>query len=677
MTKAKKRSPFDVKLTADAELDLTTRLCEAIRQAVAGRGDVIVENGRIDFAYSLYEQQPQHGISRDTPRFGGADLTSPIGTQMVDAMTARTTKTLFVEPFWIVEGAGEDENKAPAVEEFDHWRFEDVRGQSVVASAVRQAFIEEGAIVEVCEDCVPVQRVETIKAAIATAQDGTSLLDPDTGKPMPAMGEDGEPMPAEDPAEAHVEIKRTVTDYIRRGATLRTHSMKDFVFLPGHARSRRDVWGHAWRFWMTLGDLRRAETRGEYTNIDLLGTSNERDQRASDDRMGLSVAVDAGSDAVELELWRSQFYGDLGQGYGCYLVDVSERHSAILSIRADWLNEWRCVYFNPYPRTYSVYGYSLILTKLLTTIEEHTAYRNMNADRTTLKANAPMKRLHGSQWDPRNQPFGAGEVIDVGDMNEIAPFEFEDVSQGSLTKERECIDDATRIVGLTDIVLGLNPRLTRTRGENEMVTEQSLVRIDDSIRNIQEGLEELGAVFHAIEVKAMEEQEAEQAERGSVMGVAAPSSVAQNVELRMRAAGDFRGRFTSQMLTGVFRWKPRGSTESADPVRRINAFTNALEIMGQLGKNNPSLAARFQTPEMGDAMMQWFVDTVKPRDKKPFLSPMPPPQMPGAGPPMSGNVVGTPSGMPQLPPGMGGAPGFGGGDVLQQVLSQMPHGGVQ
>lgn len=684
-----KRSPFDVKLSDDAERELTTRLCEAIRQAVIGRGDVIQENGRIDYWYSLYEQAPQHGISRDTPRFGGADLTSPIGTQMVDALAARMTKTVFVEPFWIVEGSGDDQKKAAAVEEFDHWRFEDMRGQSIVASALRQSLIEEGSVIEVCEDCVPVQRTETVKAAIARAQDGTALLDPDTGKPMAAGGEDGEPLEAEDPTEEHVEIKRTVTDYLRRGASLRTHSMKDFLFLPGHARNSRDVWGHAWRFWMTLGDLRRAEKRGDVTNIDMLGTSNERDQKAEDDRMGMSVAVDAGSDAVQLELWRVQFYGDLGKGYGCYLVDISEKHSTILSIRADWLNKWRCVYFNPYPRTYSVYGYSLIGGKLDTTIQEHTAWRNMNADRGTLKANAPLKRLHGSQWDPRLQPFGAGEVIDVGDMKEVQPFEFEDVTPQAMDKERACIEDGTRIVGLTDIVLGLNPHVTRTKGENEMVTEQSFVRIDDPIRNVQESLEELGELVHAIEVRAMQDAEEEQAEKnaGAVMGLPAPASVAQSVELRME--GDFRGRFTSQMLTGNFRWKPRGSTESADPVRRINAFTNALGLMAELGKVNPALAQRFMSPEMGEALMQWFVDTTKPRDKKPFLMPMPqpmlPPGMPGGmpmpgGAPMPGGQPGMPPGMPQMPPGAmghgGGAPSFG-DNVLQQVLSQMPHGGAQ
>src|SRR5688572_10822376 len=107
---AKSKDPFDVKLSDESHRLLTTRLCDAIRAGHEARSSITDDGGALDFAYSLYEQQPQMGISR-AGRPGGADLTSPIGTQMVDTLTAIACKTVFVEPVWIAEGIGADAKK--------------------------------------------------------------------------------------------------------------------------------------------------------------------------------------------------------------------------------------------------------------------------------------------------------------------------------------------------------------------------------------------------------------------------------------------------------------------------------------------------------------------------------------------------------------------------------------
>src|SRR5205085_7395542 len=107
-------------------------------------------------------------------------------------------------------------------------------------------------------------------------------------------------------SEEFTEVAHHYTDTLRRGASLRLHSLKDFLFLPGHAKDRRDVWGQAVRFWMPLDELREAEKYGTYKDIDTLGTHNERQPRAEHDRNGQNVDVDSASDKVEKELWRVQ-----------------------------------------------------------------------------------------------------------------------------------------------------------------------------------------------------------------------------------------------------------------------------------------------------------------------------------------------------------------------------------
>jgi hypothetical protein len=219
---------------------------------------------------------------------------------------------------------------------------------------------------------------------------------------------------------------------------------------------------------------------------------------------------------------------------------------------------------------------------------------------------------------------------------------------------------------MNDIAIGQLSTTQRTLGENEMATQQSFVRTDDPIGNYQEALEELAEVVHAIEVQTLKEMED---------GREAPAAVSEAITTR--TGQDFDGTFTWQMIDGHFRFKPRGSTDGADPNRRRNSMVNGLGLLANWAKVIPQIQARLQQPEMADALMQWWADEFKPRDRKPFVAPLPqtqpPPGMPG-----------LPPGMPPqgaLPPGAPGAPGaaaaphFGGEQLVQQLAAQLPPAG--
>lgn len=674
---ASKKHPYAVKLDAEQRREMTSRLVEELRAGITARSAHMDELGLIDFAYALYEQQAMNPISRSGPSNNGEpNLTSPIGTENVDALSARSVQTIFrQEPVFMVDGDRQSARKAPVVEAFMQMRQERMRFQKVAKRAITAALVETGAVLEVCEDTEPIRRHQVVKARIAQAEDGGMLLDGETGKPVPDTDEDGVPMPADVAAgEGYVETQHTWTEYQRAGAYVRLRGMKDFLFLPSHAADEREVWGHAVRFYVRRDEARRRFDRGEWGPKaggcewdDVRGASQEREQRNEQDRAGVTVEHAAGQeDSSEMELWRVQAYLQLPDADELCLVQaiVSVKHQQVLCLIYDWIGAFRTVYLNPYPCPYSVYGYSQILTKLGTTIEEHTTWRNMNAYRGTLKSNAPLKRRAGSRWDPAIQPFAAGRVIDLDNLDDVQPFEFEDVTAQAVGKEQQAVVDAQRIIGMNDIAIGQVSEKSRTLGENKMATSQSFVRTDDPISNIQEALEEVGWLIHRIEVQALKD---------TGQTVPAPARVAD--QLGQQVDG-FDGDFTWQMLDGDFTFKPRGSSDQADPNMRFRRMDMSLSMVERLAKNgNPAAQQRLMSPEFEHAMMQTVVSETKPRDVEAFLKPMPPPMMPG----MPG-----PGGPPMLPPGAGpGGPGgipaptFG-GNVLNQMLKQLPAaGGVQ
>lgn len=648
------KDPYAVTLSDDQRREVTDLLCDTIRNAKIARDVHMSDGGLIDWYYSLYEQESQKGISRDAHRYGQADLTSPIGTENVDALASRAAKTIFTSPLWIVEGDQASAKKAPLVEEVMQWRQEEMRLQKTAKRVFLSALVETGSVFEACEDVEPFQRTVVVRAQLQPSEDGGLLLDAD-GTPVPLTDADGAPVPCEHPeSEPYVEVKHVYTDYRRRGASVRRRSMKDFVFLPSHAEDDAEVWGHAHRFFPRLSDLKRREQAGEIDHVDDLAAVQQRDQRTEHDRSGVTVQVDHATEDVELEVWRVQFWYDLGQGYTCYRAWVSEIDRVVLMLKVDWLTKWRTIYVNPYPCPYSVYGYSMVGTKLGTTILEHTAWRNMNADRGTLKSNAPLKRLRGALWDPRTQPFEAGAVIDVSNMNEVAPFEFEDVSQHAILKEQQCVSDAQRQIGLNDIAIGQQSAQSRTLGENRLATQSSFVRTDDPIGNIQEAMEELGAVIHAIEVQALRDRED---------GMAMPAKVAESIQLRSDPS--FNGTITAEMIDGRYQFKPRGSSEDADPNRRQQVMVNMVNTIMNFGKAIPAFQQRMTDPEFASAIMQMIVDEFKPRDRQAFLKPLaPPPMLPAGGSP----ILGAPGAAP---------PSFGGDALIASMTSALGHGAMQ
>ena len=163
------RGPFDVKLSAEQREELGIWLSRELDNALAVRGGVEAETA---YFHTLYEQGRTRG-GTNSPWPDAADLTSPIGTEKVDALRSRIVRTIFSEQVFTVEGLGESAGKAPAVEEFHNWAIETEGFQGVFAKAVHLSLIEPRGVIEVYEDTIhrPIRR--QIRAALQ--------LDPATG----------------------------------------------------------------------------------------------------------------------------------------------------------------------------------------------------------------------------------------------------------------------------------------------------------------------------------------------------------------------------------------------------------------------------------------------------------------------------------------------------------------
>jgi hypothetical protein len=457
---------------------------------------------------------------------------------------------------------------------------------------------------------------------------------------------------------------------------------RDSLILPGHARDKDEIWGYAKRIWKRRADLERQAKAGIYDQdaVDSLAAVSERETPLSLQRANQSVAPQDAT-TIEHELWEALVLIDVNavldakhqktlkdKTYGgarWYLITLHLGTHTVLRVQHDDFEQSRYIPIILFPRPdRATEGFSFIGHKLITTIEEHTAWRNMVADRLSLVVSAPIKRLTGALWDAEEQPFGPKAVIDVRDMREIEPFQIPELGlQAAMQREQAMERTAERLSGINDAASGQVAEESRTLGEIQMATEQSYVRMDLIVRRFQEAMEDLAQVRHAIWKRVLAEQPA---------GIDAPDSVLVGLEGRGVPIDRYLpdGKITAALLDGAFRFKPYGSVQNADPSRRKQNVQGLMQAIPALMQLFPFMAMQFQTPQAARAVIREVFRALDVENVRAFLgSPsqdllQPPMGMPGMG--MPGMSPGLPPGPPGLGPGgppgapmgMGGPPGL-------------------
>jgi hypothetical protein len=658
--KTPKQVAWSVKLSADKRKDFAHWLCRAITDADSNR---TVHPGENEYWWTLYEQ----GRTRDKksmPWQDAADLTSYIPSEKVDALRSRVMRTIYVDPVYTVEGWGADAKKAPFVEDFHQWAIESEGLQTYLTRAIQASLIETRGVLEIYEDTTTRKVRKEVRALLAPSQMGAPFtLDADM-EPVLARDQNGEIIEVgeQDQGAPSAEIVVDKEERVRKGPGYRVLPYRDFLVLPSHAREKADIWGYAKRFFKRWDLLQEDAERGVYDKqaVESLHDSNEVTSDAT--LAGTPEPVsDNREDKAEKQLWEVQLLTNLGEGLRWYVATVHVESFTLLRLVHEDVSTHRYIIFVPFPRTDKCHeGYSFVGHKLITITEEHTAWRNMLADRASMEISAPIKRLVGALWDPDLQPFGPKAVIDVRDMKEIEPMQLPPAMQGAITREQEIVQASERVAGINDVALGQVPENSRTLGEVNLVAEQSFVRMDEVIKNLQESLEDLGQVRHAIWLNCIKEY----GESGMPMPATlqTPQTDPQTPGLDSRGGQVDTSTITPELLEGTFRFKPRGSTENADITKQradFIQFMQALPLMMQAWPAMMQLISMNQ--EAAKSTLEQALRLFRMPDKQAWLAmpaqPMLPPGMPGMPPGMPGAPpMGGPPGMPPGVPPMGGPP---------------------
>lgn len=649
MAKTKKPTPFDVKLDDQEKLQLGAELAQDIEDAFNARSSVIDAGGKIDLADWFYEQGRTEMRDRSFP--GAADLTSYYITENVDALRARLCKAIFgIRPFCFVEGWGTDAKKAPYVEEFHDWQVRKSDLKLELAKTIHGALIEDCYILEVSERIETRKITETLDVALELHPETQGPIfepHPKTGLPVPKLKMDpetGEPVEAQRDdagalAEPAAKATRTHVKTKRLGPQYDPISMKDFVYLPGHAKSHLQVYGYAYRFWKRLPELAEMVEDGVYdkTAVDRLGDSSDRELGEVPKTVN---AVAPQRDAtVEKELFQVSLKRDLdGDGREeWYVATVSLKTRELLRLKLDTfaqkVGRSRCVPFVLFPRRDSVYGYSYSFDKLMTLAEEHTSLRNMKADRSALATNKPLMQVTGGLYDPEAQPFGVGRIITVRDHQELKELNIQDVPASVIQQEQMLMVAKERVGGLSDSAVGVLSSERRTLGEQKLVAGGSAVRVDEVIGHLHMAIADVMLLTNAVWQDTL---------KADPKGIAAPTSVTQSLQSRIP---DFDGTFTSDMLEGDFQFEPFGSDELSDTQRRRADFDSGFLALANIAKVVPALGSVLNNPEVAKAMLEQWLRVYDVRDRQPFIGALQAPPVPPGGAGM---------GMPPMAAGPGG-----------------------
>lgn len=589
MAKKTRRDPFEVRLSPEATERLVDMLTTEIEEAIMARDRVVGNDNQIDQAHWMYEGGDKQ-LTKNTPWPDASNLGSPIVTEKIDAMRARIVATLFADPPWIVEGYGDAAARAPFVEAFHQWKAEQSKLQTFLSRVTHNALIEGTGVLEVSDRVVLRKQLRTIKALLQReSQTGAVQLD-EAGYPVAVREANGRYVEA---GEGEPYLEMVVKDPIRAtaGPSYRVLSLKDFFILPGHASERADIWGYIKRVYRRLPELERAEKDGYYRHVADLGTAGEREQTPQERRAGQDIATQRDTTA-ELELFECLVLLDLDEdGYEeWYVVTLSVRHRVLLRVQYQDYRTPHFILFTPFPRPNSVYGYSYASDKLGSLYDEHAALRNMFADRSALATSAPILQIEGSPWDPARAPFGPRRVIKVRDLNELKQLDVRDVPNSVITQMQMVMSFAERLSGQNDITTGQLAQQDRTLGEVRLSTEQSFVRIDEVIKNFQEGMEDLFDLQHLIwQSKLAQEPE--------------PASGALLRSMTERGISIPSGMISADLLEGVFRGKPHGSVESADYKSMRTEIAQMMTALTQMAQAIPAIGQHLNDPNVARSIV--------------------------------------------------------------------------
>jgi hypothetical protein len=414
----------------------------------------------IDRWHELYEASPKG--EKDFPWPGAANYSVPLIMATIDSVHARIAKAIFeVDPIWLAKPRSPGTTQMAKTAEWylDYWA-------------------DEADVATKLDMSIHLMLIEGVGVA-RTDWDRRTRQIP-VGRGMPSVP--GQPAP-------------TVTEY--EGPGIRPISLKDFVLIPSDAPTIEDAVYVGHRVFRTHQQMLDRQRAGIYFNVDRLLEKSQGDSTAN--RSPLSSKVLATSDSAGQHKETRQYevvelYGafDWGDGPAPTLFAFSPEHSILLRIEPYPYEYGRAPYvdFSIFPRPNSFWSRSLA-EMLESPQEELTAIHNQRADAVARRIAPPLMLRVGARWDPKEQPWRPGMVIDVNDPSELVELQISDVPNGLFAHEQDIMAFTERMTGMSDVFMGRMGSPYTTATAVNRVTSEGLARMDINISRFQQGMKKL------------------------------------------------------------------------------------------------------------------------------------------------------------------------------------------
>ncbi len=403
----------------------------------------------IDRWHKLYETSRRP--TKNFPWPNAANFSVPLIMATVDSIHARLTKAVFdVDPLWLCQARVSSAHNIASVAEryLDYWA--DEMTLSAVLDSMMLNMLIEG---------VGVVKLDWLRK---TAQ-------------IPSQGD----LPSE------------VVEYDGPGAY---HvPLKDFILIPADAPTIDDAVYVGHRVFLTHEQLKVRQEQGIYMNVDELLEKSQGDSTSKKTSHLPRLVNVVGASTPQYEETNQyevvEMYGpyDWGDGPAPSLMTFSPDHGILLRVEPYPYQYGRPPYidFNVYPRANFFWGRS-VPEMLESAQEELTAMHNMRADALAIRIAAPILRRLGAAWDPEDQPWAPGQVIDVTDPSEIIQMNMLDVPSSLFAHEQDTLGFVERVTGMSDYFMGRSPSQNRTATEVNRVTSEGLARIDVMVSRFQQ-----------------------------------------------------------------------------------------------------------------------------------------------------------------------------------------------
>ena len=344
----------------------------------------------------------------------------------------------------------------------------------------------------------------------------------------PILDEDQQPVidPVENKPATKEEVKTidyTVFDNVRGYPV----ELKDFYLIPSHAYTLERFGpsgisgaakGCAHRLWIRMEELQRLAEAGVYKKeaVDMLkdNAALERDSAAiqTDVTMqGLITVVQPYQKDKEYEIFEIYLQWDLNNdGFEEECVFAMAFKWGIM-LRAEIFDYWHqmapFIDIVPWRRPRRFYGRSV--PGMLEGLQrELNTIRNQRVDAVTIGLTPPLKVVKSAiTRADLSQAWGPGSRLEVETPDDVSPLAMPPINPEIYTEENNIRQDAERIVGLFDVNTPRGTGSRRTRSEIGSVQQETYIRFDYMMKELQKSIVRLFEMIHALKLQYMPDQE--------------------------------------------------------------------------------------------------------------------------------------------------------------------------